>query len=520
MQVTYVAYHFYLEELEKVLTGNATSSLQVVSEHCIVKKMDNQNVSTPCMKRLCSVGRNSSNDQISQLPDDILVSILSLVNLKEAVSTSILSRRWRHLWTYRTGCFDFDISGKMDNLKQMERRMRLEEISRYIGWVHRVIQLHSSSHVDEVRIAPVLNSRQWGELYQWVHFAMKKGAKKLEVDFKNHLVLSGGPIILPKIEGFTHFSDITNARSMQCLLCPRGVMEEVCHSHFRFCLKSLSLRNISVSEEALNLFLSNYVALEHLCVENSNLLVHVKITGSRLKYLEIMHCANLEQLVISSENLLSFTYDGPFIDVPFQDVNPQLVELVVDQEYSVSLLLTTYRHITYVSQLETLKCVVTDWFSTWVCSYGHPFSEMKNLKHLELELHVGSLHNMWSYVAVVRATPLLSSLKLKITSMVQAGCWYRVAYRRPNNPKSFSHYNLKEIEIVGFRALIDDISLASDLLDAALVLKKMVLQFGAGKSTPRAIARVGKLTEKLRPGSKLVISEDPIQTYWECDYYV
>lgn len=39
-------------------------------------------------------------DRISALPDEILVTILHELDSKSAVSTSILSRRWRYLWTF------------------------------------------------------------------------------------------------------------------------------------------------------------------------------------------------------------------------------------------------------------------------------------------------------------------------------------------------------------------------------------------------------------------------------------
>lgn len=37
-------------------------------------------------------------DRISELPDGIVISIVSLLTLKEAVASSILSRRWRYVW--------------------------------------------------------------------------------------------------------------------------------------------------------------------------------------------------------------------------------------------------------------------------------------------------------------------------------------------------------------------------------------------------------------------------------------
>ncbi|KAG7533942.1 F-box domain [Arabidopsis thaliana x Arabidopsis arenosa] len=41
----------------------------------------------------------SSRDEISLLPDDLLIQILLLVPIKDAVATMILSKRWRYIWT-------------------------------------------------------------------------------------------------------------------------------------------------------------------------------------------------------------------------------------------------------------------------------------------------------------------------------------------------------------------------------------------------------------------------------------
>ncbi|XP_048491140.1 F-box/LRR-repeat protein At1g48400 isoform X1 [Beta vulgaris subsp. vulgaris] len=41
-----------------------------------------------------------NKDKFSNLPDDILVFILSLIDIKDATRSSILSRRWRNMATY------------------------------------------------------------------------------------------------------------------------------------------------------------------------------------------------------------------------------------------------------------------------------------------------------------------------------------------------------------------------------------------------------------------------------------
>lgn len=46
-------------------------------------------------------------DQISQLDDQVLITILSLLTVKEAERTCVLSKRWRYLWTF-TSCLNFE----------------------------------------------------------------------------------------------------------------------------------------------------------------------------------------------------------------------------------------------------------------------------------------------------------------------------------------------------------------------------------------------------------------------------
>ncbi|KAJ1695483.1 hypothetical protein LUZ63_012181 [Rhynchospora breviuscula] len=50
----------------------------------------------------------SGPDRLSDLPDDLLIKILSFLNVREVAQTCILSKRWRNLWA-SVPCLNFDL---------------------------------------------------------------------------------------------------------------------------------------------------------------------------------------------------------------------------------------------------------------------------------------------------------------------------------------------------------------------------------------------------------------------------
>ncbi|KAF5782324.1 putative F-box domain, leucine-rich repeat domain superfamily, F-box-like domain superfamily [Helianthus annuus] len=53
---------------------------------------------------------NLEEDRLSSLPDDLIHDILSFVSIKLAVKTSVLSSRWRYIWTSMP-CLNFSSKG-------------------------------------------------------------------------------------------------------------------------------------------------------------------------------------------------------------------------------------------------------------------------------------------------------------------------------------------------------------------------------------------------------------------------
>ncbi|KAM7483384.1 hypothetical protein LguiB_007967 [Lonicera macranthoides] len=91
-------------------------------------------------------------DRISELPEDILVMILSLLTMKETARTSILSHMWKNLWTFFTGSLEFD-GLKVLQKNDFSHRYRLSEPERvkFVSWVNKILNAHKGAAINELK---------------------------------------------------------------------------------------------------------------------------------------------------------------------------------------------------------------------------------------------------------------------------------------------------------------------------------------------------------------------------------
>ncbi|PIA31352.1 hypothetical protein AQUCO_05000021v1 [Aquilegia coerulea] len=78
-----------------------------------------------------------SCDRFGELPSNILDSIMSLLPLKYAIRTSILSKRWRNIWKS-----SFSYATHLDFTKDFAKTQTQEQ---YVSTVDRYLQLHESN---------------------------------------------------------------------------------------------------------------------------------------------------------------------------------------------------------------------------------------------------------------------------------------------------------------------------------------------------------------------------------------
>ncbi|KAI3942959.1 hypothetical protein MKW98_005471 [Papaver atlanticum] len=132
-------------------------------------------------RTLTLVPRDGSKLNISNLPDDVLVRILSFVPAEQALATSILSKRWKSVWTLLpTLNLDFiQFSERFGNLSLDVRKRR------FLEFVEHVLFLRNAEQLPNLRLAFNINEfKDYSlKLRLLVRSVMTSNCSALDLDF-------------------------------------------------------------------------------------------------------------------------------------------------------------------------------------------------------------------------------------------------------------------------------------------------------------------------------------------------
>ncbi|KAM7480043.1 hypothetical protein LguiA_028256 [Lonicera macranthoides] len=328
-------------------------------------------------------------DRISELPEGILVNIVSLLTIGEAARTSILSHRWKKLWTFSTGSLDFDGKNVLEEIIFFQKFELLKpERVKFVSWVNQILNAHTGATINELRVQFDLDLSCGLDIDSWINFALQKRVRRLELFFKRVAI---------------HWDD--------CYPFPEQCLG---NSNINF-LTSLKLQFVGVTQEILEYLLSNCPNLEFVCISNSPCLLGLKIFPAscpKLEYLEIVHCHHLKFLEISAITLTSLTYSGPRIELCLKNV-PNLAALSFGGFYADNIIRDKNfsRLSISLSQIAKLKLdLAADMYG-----YFTRFPNFKNLEQLELIVKTSDHRSLLSCTSLLRACLMLYRFSIQVT---------------------------------------------------------------------------------------------------------
>ncbi|KAL5712063.1 hypothetical protein ACHQM5_014270 [Ranunculus cassubicifolius] len=241
-------------------------------------------------KRCSTIGRD--RDKISYMPEPIQSHIVSYLPLKEAIKTSILSRRWR------------EIGSSLSNL-DFEELGEDEKVNKDI--IDQTLFLHNGSDIRRFKLIVDVGAEYVSPIHlnRWVSFALRHNVAELS------LTVSNGELELLPLNLFTCRSLTTLDLYCFSLKLPSAI-------HFPL-LKKLTLIQMTFCDENLanKLFTdTSCPLLENLEISNCNLdlLSTLSITCTNLKYLKLL----------DNRHLSDDTHDH---DIEFNLSNPNLHEI-------------------------------------------------------------------------------------------------------------------------------------------------------------------------------------------------
>ncbi|KAJ0542101.1 putative F-box domain, FBD domain, leucine-rich repeat domain superfamily [Helianthus annuus] len=389
-------------------------------------------------------GRGRPN-LISKMPDDVLIMILSLMPIKDAAVTSVLSTRWRHLWRNLLQ-LNFDGTQTLEKMVKDEKLCYIERF-KYIVQVDNVISsYYNHPMVHDVRIRFDLDDSHSEAINDWVQFALDKKVERLELDLldKNY--------------------DVREPDENYEFWLPSSSM-----AGEMFSLKKLFLKGVNLNETTLNIILKNSPHLEKLYMFGSNLFPRIHVGGQdiNLKHFKLVDCSGFESISLYGFDLVSFIYCGPEIQFHLSDL-PKLKELDIG-EVSVGLENNVFSQIS--SCALNLQVLVLDMWSPQKGLDVNAIIKFPNVKKLMLVMGAEEDDCLLEFTSIAQACPRLETFSISLH-------WYTPTKRRRKVRRVASphvHEHLKLLEMIGYYGRISDVELAVYFIENAAALEKIVI---------------------------------------------
>ncbi|XP_057799338.1 F-box/LRR-repeat protein At3g26922-like isoform X2 [Salvia miltiorrhiza] len=284
---------------------------------------------------------NSGRDRLSELPDSLILSILSLLDMRDVVRTSIFSKRWRNLWS-TIPCLEF-IEQTPSTISRVLSQWKCPKILKF--------RLSFRNFTEGLSI----------DVDSWLLFAIEKQVGELFLDFFNNVHVYSLP------QSLYSCSSITKLTLEDCTL---RIEENVQWNQ----LKILKLGYLNrLSGDAMNQILLGAPRLEELVLEyilyddiGENENFNIRSTSLKMLTIRVDHDSHWPKtavLRIWAPNLLTFSIDAIIYCTYLLDV-PSLTHAILDLSYDgdIATRFELFKHVFRGIRLVEKVELLSNWF--------------------------------------------------------------------------------------------------------------------------------------------------------------
>ncbi|XLR42957.1 hypothetical protein S83_027617 [Arachis hypogaea] len=407
-------------------------------------------------------------DLISNLPNFLLFHILSFLPTRCAMATSVLARRWRHLWKDLL-VLDLDNSEESPYYLPGGRH-------RFVDFVDSVFAQRTAPHVEKLRLTCEIPMDKRKSSKTWFRTAVGPHLKELYLDLTLHNHQGYGRVKLPE--------KVLTSTSLESLVL-KGRMYLVIYEGFGW-VRLPSVKNLELDLDCVD---PNSVICSCRALENLKLTLreafptkswetpelHMPPTLKRLTLIQADETEeflnDIEELVINTPLLeyLSITLWARCLEVSISDY-PNMVEahLDIDQDkeqvgWVVELFKALHQTKLLDLKLSTMECLLV--------ASRFELPEFSRLVNLELEIPYfdsGFMIELLHNCNMLQVLTLHNREKVSTLELEEPNCW-----KLPTKDPDCVISHLKIFEFKGYQDSADEHGFVAYLLERGPILETM-----------------------------------------------